>query len=251
MTTLQDCVAWCNERVRLTQVKDFPPAENGLQIENNGRVTKIGAAVDAGLIPFQKSAQLGIDFLIVHHGLYWNNPKPLTAHNYRKIKSALDNNLAVYSSHLPLDAHPEIGNNALIAAALGLNVVDWFLPYEGVNIGAIAEFQADRSILSEKLKKLFPSTFQSMEFGSKPLHRIAIASGSGQAALEQLRPLGIDTLITGELRQQHYNLAQELALNLYPCGHYATETFGVKALASELAKKMNLPWEFISMDCPL
>ena len=117
MPSLQEIVAFCDQRTRRAEITDFDGAYNGLQLENDGTVSKIGAAVDAGTLPFQAAIEQGIDFLICHHGLYWTPPIPLTGSNHQKIKLALDNNLAVYGSHLPLDCHPEIGNNALLAIA--------------------------------------------------------------------------------------------------------------------------------------
>ena len=250
MPKLADIVAYCDQRIRLTQVKDFDGAYNGLQVENNGEVSKIAAAVDAGTLPFKQAVADGIDFLICHHGLFWNKPIPLVGSDYTKVKTALDGNLAVYGAHLPLDCHPEIGNNALLADALGLHKVDTFLNYEGNDMAVIAEGPSGgRDELAGKLQKLFPTTYQGIEYGSEQVQRVAILSGSGQSAVPQLKANGVDTLITGELRQHHFNMAQELELNLYPCGHYATEVFGVKALAAEVAEKFSLEWTFIEQDC--
>ena len=251
MAKLCDIVQWCDQRVRRTEIKDFAGADNGLQIENDGEVTRIGAAVDAGLVPFGKAIEHKVDFLIVHHGLGWTPPFPLTSHRYEKIKLAMDNNLAVYSCHLPLDAHPQIGNNALLAEALGLAIENWFVVYEGTPIAAIAEAPTSRSELAASLKKLFPETYQAIEAGSDKPERVAILTGSGRSALDYMEAEGIDTLITGELRQEHFNIAQERGFNLYPCGHYATETFGVRQLAKEAAAHFKLESEFIATGCPL
>lgn len=252
MPNLSDIVAFCDARTRRAEIKDFGGAYNGLQLENNGEVTKIGAAVDAGQLPFAAAVAAKVDFLICHHGLFWTPPIPVTGTNYTKIKTALDGNLAVYGAHLPLDAHPEIGNNALLAEALGLERLGSFLPYEGNDIGTIAAAPAGgRRELAEKLKALFPNTYQGIEYGSEQPERIGILTGSGQSAVSELKANGLDTLITGELRQHHFNLGQELGLNLYPCGHYATEVFGVKALAAEVAQKFGLDCKFIEQPCLL
>ena len=163
----------------------------------------------------------------------------------------MDNDLAVYGSHLPLDCHPEIGNNAVIASKLGLEPVRGFLPFENINIGLIVKNRFSRSKLKNKLNNLFPAGFHSIEYGTEEPSKIAILSGSGQSAVEKLLDEEVDTLITGELKQQHFNYAQENKLNLYICGHYATETFGVDKLAQQVAKKFNLPYEFIDIPCPL
>jgi dinuclear metal center YbgI/SA1388 family protein len=251
MISTEDIVKFCNQRTNLSEIKDFPGAFNGLQIQNSGSVSKIGASVDAGLVPFQNAISKKIDFIITHHGIFWTPPIPLTGPAYEKTKLCIDHNLAVYGSHLPLDCHPEIGNNAILAQKLQLEPIASFLPYEGVDIGLITENNQSRKDLANRLNSLFPKGIHSMEFGSETPSTIAILTGSGQSAVDKILDAGADTLITGELKQQHFNLAQELKLNLYACGHYATETFGVDALAREVATKFDLPYEFIETECPL
>lgn len=251
MVTLEAITAYCDRRTGRESVVDFPGARNGLQFSNSGRITKIGAAVDAGMVPFQKATEAGVDFLIVHHGLFWSAQEPVTGLTYEKYRHLFEHNLAVYSSHLPLDAHPEIGNNACIAHKLGLKPIEHFLEHEGTKIGLIAEAPESRDELSKRLKALFPKTFTAIEFGSIKPQRIGISSGSGVQVIGELKASGLDTLITGELRQHQFNIAQEEKFNLYPCGHYATEVFGVQELAKEVANYFNLPWEFIATDCPL
>jgi len=251
MVYLNEVVVFCDTRVNKENIPDFPGAWNGLQIENMGEITKVGAAVDAGLVPFRMAIEKGVDLLICHHGLFWTPPTPITGSNYEKIKLCLDNNLAVYSSHLPLDCHPEIGNNALLASKLGLEPNSTFLPYQGTDIGLITTSSYDRNELVDRLTDLFPRGFQAMEFGIGKPEKIAILTGSGQSAVDQILPAGADTLITGELKQHHFNMAQELELNLYACGHYETEKFGVDSLAQEIAQQYKLDYEFIETHCPL
>lgn len=251
MTKLSEIIEYCDKIIKTSNFSDFPGAMNGLQVQNSGKVLKIGAAVDAGLKPFLMAADKDINLLIVHHGLFWSPLQPVTENNYHKLKILFDNDIALYSSHLPLDAHPELGNNAVIAQKLGLKVIDRFLNYEGQQIGIIAKAPESRKLLSQMLKGLFPKNFQAIEFGSKNPKKIAISSGSGNMVVPEIKKLGIDTLITGELRQNHFNYAQEEELNLYPCGHYATEIFGVQALAHDVSQKFNIPWEFIETNCIL
>lgn len=251
MALLNDILEYCEERIQTSQITDFPGAQNGLQIQNNGTVKKVGAAVDAGLVPFEKAIEAGVDFLIVHHGLFWSPPYPITGPLYNKYKLCFENNLAIYGAHLPLDCHKEIGNNAILAKHLNLNQLEWFHEYEGNPIGLIAEGGISRHELKSRLKDLFPAGIKSIEKGSEAPERIAILTGSGESAVNELKSVGVDTLITGELKQHHFNLAEEIGLNLYLGGHYATETFGVSALASEIAAQFGLDWEFIQTDCPL
>lgn len=247
---LDDLVRYCDTRTRRAAFKDAPGACNGLQVANNGRVTKIGAAVDAGVVPFQNAAALGIDFLIVHHGMYWDMPRPLTGPVYDRVATLVRANCALYSNHLPLDAHPQIGNNALLARQLGLKPTRKFLVRDGEAIGCIADAKVTRSALRAKLEKLYPRVI-AIECGRAAPRAIAFCSGSGNSAVPELGREGVDTLVTGELREEWFNRAQEEKLNLYLCGHYATEVHAVRALATEVAKKFRLPWEWVATDNPL
>jgi len=248
--TLSNLVAYCDDRTRRDAFKDAPAAFNGLQVANSGRATKIGAAVDAGVVPFQLAAAAGVDFLIVHHGMYWEMPRPLTGPVYDRVATLIRADCALYSSHLPLDAHPELGNNALLARQLGLIPARGWLPNDGGPVGAIAPYAAPRATLRAKLESLYPRVI-AIEYGSSAPAEVAFCSGSGNSALASLGDTGCDTLVTGELREEHFNFAQEQKLNLYLCGHYATEVHAVRALAAELSAKFNLPWEFIATENPL
>jgi dinuclear metal center YbgI/SA1388 family protein len=250
MAKLQDLVRYCDQRTRRAAFKDAPGAFNGLQVANDGRVTKIGAAVDAGVVPFRLAAAAGVDFLIVHHGMYWDMPRPLTGPVYERVATLITANCALYSNHLPLDGHPQIGNNALLARQLGLKPTRPFMVREGEPIGCIADSRIARAALRAKLEKNYTRVI-AIEHGSASPRGVAFCSGSGNGAIAELAPAGVDTLVTGELREEWFNRAQEEKLNLYLCGHYATEVHAVKALAAELAKKFKLPWEFIATENPL
>lgn len=250
MQTLQVIADYCDERTARKSVVDFPGAVNGLQFANGGNVSKIGAAVDAGLRVFEEAARRGIDFLIVHHGMFWSAQQPVTGTVYEKFKTCMDAGLAVYGCHLPLDAHREIGNNAVLARELGLDVLEWGLEFNGTAFAAICR-GVPRRELSARLRRLFPKTFKAIECGEENPERVAILSGSGNAAVPALRGLGCGTLITGEIKEENFVRAQDENLNLYPCGHYATERFGVCALAAELSEKFSLPWEFVGFENPL
>jgi dinuclear metal center YbgI/SA1388 family protein len=247
---LDDLVLYCDQRTRRSAFKDAPGAFNGLQVANRGRVTRIGAAVDAGAVPFQKAVAAGVDFLIVHHGMFWDMPRPLTGGVYQRVAALIQGDCALYSNHLPLDGHPEIGNNALLARQLGFKPTRPFLVRDGAAIGRIADTRIERTALKARLAKHYERVI-AIECGAKTISGVAFCSGSGNSAVPELGPAGVDTLITGELREEWFNRAQEEKLNLYLCGHYATEVHAVKALAAELAKKFKLPWEFIATENPL
>lgn len=250
MASLQSIVDYCDERTARARVVDFPGAVNGLQFANGGNVSKIGAAVDAGLRVFEEAARRGIDFLIVHHGMFWQPQQPVTGTVYEKFKTCFDAGLAVYGCHLPLDAHREIGNNAVLARELGLEILEWGLEFNGTAFAAVCK-GIPRRELASRLRNLFPDTFKAVECGGENPERVAILSGSGNAAVPSLLKLGCDTLVTGEIKEENFVRAQDERLNLYPCGHYATERFGVCALAAELSEKFSLPWEFVGFENPL
>lgn len=250
MAPLAEIISFCDQITDRSGIADFPGANNGLQLENDGSVKAVAAAVDAGRVPFEKAIESGSELLIVHHGMFWNAPESYSGGLYRKLKLAMSGNLAVYSSHLPLDANREFGNNRLLANALDLEPDEWFLPYEGTEIALLTNGLA-RDDLKERLHAEFNDAVTAIEFGSDHPQRIAILTGSGRSALSHLKANGTDTLITGELRQEHFNLAQEEGFNLYLCGHYATERYGVTALAEKIASRFNLPHSFIPTNCPL
>ena len=249
---LSEVVEFLDEFCGVSKMRDFPPAHNGLQFENSGNITRIAAAVDAGGAEIGIAAHLGANLLIVHHGLFWNPPEPVVGGVYEKVKTLIDGDIAVYSVHLPLDAHDTVGNNVLIASALSLKIVDRCFECEGAKIGVVAEApKGGRAELASKLAGLFPNTYKEIAFGSANPERIAICSGSCGDAVPHLREIGIDTLVCGELRQRHFTMAQEMRLNLYPCGHYATERFGAAALGELVAEKFGLKCSFIEMQNPL
>ncbi len=249
--SLAQAVAFCDTLTSRKKIADFEGAVNGLQCANrSGAVTHIGAAVDAGLAAFERAAFAGVDFLIVHHGLFWTNPVPLTGVNFKRVDALMAQNIALYGSHLPLDAHKDFGNSATIARLLSLKISKWELPYEGTPLVPTVTSCPARTALRSKLEKLFPRTL-AIEKGPARPKKIAVVSGSGAGVMPHLKEIGVDTLVTGELRQAHYAQAEDEGLNLYCCGHYATEVFGVQALAQRLGKKFDLPWTWIGSDCPL
>lgn len=250
MASLDDLVTFCNERTRLTAYHDAPGAWNGLQVANSGTVTKIGAAVDAGLVPFRQATAAGVDFLIVHHGMYWDMPQRITGPVYDRMKTLISRNCALYSNHLPLDGHPEIGNNTLLAKQLGLTPDQPFMLIEGEPVGYSAPWTGTRSDLQAALESHYERVVP-INCGSAQPDRIAFCSGSGNSAMKELIKTGIDTMVTGELREEWFTVAQECGINVFLCGHYATEVHAVQALAAEVAAKFDLPWAFIETDNPL
>jgi dinuclear metal center YbgI/SA1388 family protein len=243
--SLLSIVRYCDRTLKTDEFIDWPGAVNGLQVENNGQVGKIAAAVDASAATIRKAIDAGADLLIVHHGLFWGPAHPWVGKRYELLKLILDHNLAVYSSHLPLDAHPQIGNNVQLAKALGLRQLKPFFLEKGRPIGVQARAHIPRLDLERRLAEVLQGEARVIPGGPEICHSIGIVTGGAGDELRKAHEEGVDTFITGEGRHWTYALAEELGLNVFYGGHYATETFGVQALAALLSGKFDLPWEFI------
>lgn len=242
---LKTIVAHCDKLLRTREIKDYDGAANGLQVENRGHVTRIAAAVDATLATIRLAIQARADLLIVHHGLFWSPTHPWTGKRYEMLRLLLENNLAIYSSHLPLDTHPKLGNNVLLCTALGLRNLKPFFPCEGQTIGFQATTRISRDDLFRRLRHAVNGEVKMIPGGPKICGRIGVVTGGAGNKLKQAAEEGVDTFITGEGAHWTYGVAEELGLNVFYAGHYATETFGVKALAAHLSKKFKVPWTFI------
>ena len=245
MPALHSIVQQLDRTLRTSEIADYPGAWNGLQIENSGTVKKVAAAVDACEAVIAEAVARGVSLLLVHHGLFWSGVQPLTGHVRRKVKAALDADLAIYSSHLPLDLHPTLGNNALLAKALGFKRCAPFLEMKGQPVGVQTRAVLSLEELARRLERTLGSAPHVAPGGPAKTARIGIVTGGAGGEVAQAAAAGVDTFITGEGPHHSYTLAEELGVNVFYAGHYATETFGVRALAAHVAQKFRVPWEFI------
>ena len=236
---------YCDRILRTKEVRDYEGAVNGLQVENRGHVTRIAAAVDASLATVKLAMAAGADLMIVHHGLFWSPPNPWTGKKYELLQLLVENNLAVYSSHLPLDAHPRLGNNARLCAALGLKKLKPFFLSHGRFIGFQTSEKIPRADLARRLERATGAKPRILPGGKSICEKIGVVTGGAGGDLKQAAEEGVDTFITGEGPHWTYSQAEESGINVLYGGHYATETFGVKALAAHLSMKFKLPWEFL------
>lgn len=243
--SLSTVVRACDRWLTPGKFTDWDGAVNGLQCENRGAVTRIAAAVDASLATVRLAIAARADLLVVHHGLFWGPSHPWTGKRYELLRLLVENNLAVYSSHLPLDAHPKLGNNALLCAALGLRRLRPFFATKGRAIGWQAVTKISREALAQQLTLVLGAPPKLLPGGPDTCRRIGVVTGGAGAELKQAASEGVDTFITGEGPHWTYALAEELGLNVFYGGHYATETFGVKALAADLSAKFRVPWTFL------
>ena len=248
MPSLSDIVSYIDHFLRIREVGDWDNALNGLQIENSGRVTRIGAAVDVSTRVLSEAGKKNVDFLIVHHGLFWPGLQPVTRSLRRQLQLAFENDMALCSAHLPLDIHPEVGNNAQLVAAVGLKSAQPFLEEKGQPVGLKTRASMPRNELVRKLRKALNGPVKVFDFGPKQVRSIGVVTGAAGSEIYRVAEENIDTFITGEAPHSAAVAAEELGINLLLGGHYATEVFGVKALAAHLSKRFRIPWEFI--DCP-
>jgi dinuclear metal center YbgI/SA1388 family protein len=248
MTSLAKIIDYTNDFLRIREIGDWDNALNGLQIENSGDVTRIGASVDASTRVLTAAAKQNVDLLIVHHGLFWQGLQPVTGALHRQLELAFENNIALYSAHLPLDLHSEVGNNAQLAAMLGLTSIQPFFEEKGRLIGVKACVSLPRDEVDRKLQKALTGPVKAFMFGPKKTGTIGIITGGAGSEIYKVAQEGIDTFITGEAPHWAAVAADELGMNLMLGGHYATEVFGVKALVAHLSKRFKMPWAFI--DCP-
>lgn len=244
-TPLREIIRQCDRLLRPQTFGDWDGAVNGLQVGNRGRVTRLAAAVDASLATVKLAITAKADLLVVHHGLFWSPTHPWTGKRHELIRLLVEHNLAVYSSHLPLDAHPQLGNNAQLCAALGFKKLKPFFESKGRRIGWKTETKISRDVLAQKLADALGSAPKVLPGGDAVCRRIGVVTGGAGAELRQAAAEGVDTFITGEGPHWTFALAEELGLNVFYGGHYATETFGVKALAAELSKRFKVPWVFL------
>ena len=242
---LSAIVQYCDRTLRTKEIGDYDHVANGLQVENRGSVSRIAATVDASLATIKLAIEAKVDLLIVHHGLFWSPQQPWTGKKYELIRLLIENDLAVYSSHLPLDAHPKLGNNAQLGAALGLKHLKPFFPSHGGLIGLKTRQRISRAELGVRLQRALGSKPLLIPGGNSMCECIGVVTGSAGDGLKECVADGVDTLITGEGPHWTYAMAEELGINVFHGGHYLTETFGVKALAAELSRKFKVPWEFL------
>src|SRR5215211_8701879 len=245
MASLSEIVSYTDRFLHIHDVSDWDNALNGLQIENSGQVTRIGAAVDVSTRVLAEAQKRDVDLLIVHHGLFWPGLQPVRGALRRQLRIAFENDVALYSAHLPLDIHARVGNNAQLVVALGLKSPRPFLEEKGQPVGLKIRASLPRSGLVRKLQKALNGPVKVFGFGPKRTRAIGIVTGAAGSEIYRVADEGIDTFITGEAPHWAAVAAEELDVNLVLGGHYATEVFGVKALAARLSKQFGVPWEFI------
>jgi dinuclear metal center YbgI/SA1388 family protein len=223
-------------------------SNNGLQLANSGTVSRVLTGVDASLRLLQEAAARGADCVVCHHGLSWGDSlKRLTGLNHRLVSFAIEHDIAVYAAHLPLDAHPRYGNNAQLCKALGLTRLTPAFAYHGETIGFAASYAKaiPFEIFCDLVRKAVNPDLRALAFGSRTVKTVGVVSGGASDMIGQSADLGLDAYLTGEPSLLGYNLAENLMQNVIFAGHYATETFGVHALAALITRRLKLPTDFV------
>lgn len=242
---LSEIVSYLDEYLKTKTIPDS--SLNGLVLENSGNVKKIGLAVDFNFPVIELAIKEGINLIIFHHGPYWGQPLPITGPIYKRFKALIENDIAIYVSHLPLDIHPEVGNNAVAMQLLGFDNVEEFGEYHGIKLGKkfrlqiLTKFDDLIALLTEKIAK----PLLCWKFGKDEIQTGAFASGDAVSLLPEAIENNLDVLIVGEPRHYSYSLAKDAGINVVFMGHYQSETLGLRALGEHLKTRFNLPIVFL------
>ena len=244
---LNELVRYCDERLESATFEDYCP--NGLQVEAGEDVTKIVSGVTASLAQIEAAVANGADVLLVHHGYFWKGePAPLTGMKGRRVRLLMQSGISLLAYHLPLDAHPELGNNAGLGRALGIagqplapNSLVW-----GGDLDAVTDGTGLAELIGERLQRE-PLVLNA----DKPIRRVAWCTGAAQGYISQAADAGYDAFVSGEVSEQTLHLARELGIAYFAAGHHATERFGVMSLGDELATQFGMAHRFIDLDNPV
>jgi dinuclear metal center YbgI/SA1388 family protein len=247
MAARDDILEYAREVLDLDAYHDYGPM--GLQVVGAEEVTKIAAGVSSSRELFERAAQSDAQLLIVHHGLFWeNDPRIVDPQLKARLQALFDGDVTLAAYHLALDAHPEIGNNALLAGLLGIDsrerVLEW-------GFGGRLEPAVGLDELASRLERATGQKPQVFDGGPDPIERVAVITGGAARLFPQIAALGYDAYVTGEPAEPTLHAARELGTHFLAGGHYATETFGIKALAVKLAERFDLEWEFLDLPNPV
>ncbi len=243
---LDEIVDYLDAYLRVAEIPDEAGALNGLQVENSGQVTSIVVAVDASQRTIDRvvaECDSGA-LLLVHHGLFWDGNQPIAGRRYRRVKALLDHDIALYSAHIPLDAHPEVGNNAVLARMLGILDPVPFDDYRGTPFGASGHLIMSRDRLVELVTEVLGAPVHLIAGGPETTTRVGVITGGAGGRIGAAARAGLDTFVTGEGAHHTTFDALECGVNVLYAGHYATETVGVKALAEHLGHRFGMRWNF-------
>jgi dinuclear metal center YbgI/SA1388 family protein len=247
MARRDDIVDFARELLDLDSYHDYGPM--GVQVVGADEVSKIAASVSSSLEAFRRTTEVGAQLLIVHHGLFWEgDPRVVDSAMRARLQTLFEGDITLAAYHLALDAHPEIGNNAIVARELGVQDPERFLEW---GFGGRLREPASVDVLAERLTEITGRAPQVFDGGPERIERVAVITGGGAKLIREAAASGYDAYITGEPAEPTLHLARELGIHFLAGGHYATETFGIRALAEKLAERFSLEWEFLDLPVPV
>jgi dinuclear metal center YbgI/SA1388 family protein len=251
VTELAEIAAFLDDVLQIATVPDYPGALNGVQLANRGEIDRIATAVDFSTAAINGAIDSGARLLLVHHGMFWGSPQPIVGHRYGRIRALIEHDIAVYSAHLPLDVHPELGNNALLAAKLGLEPSGGFASFQGRSIGLSGRADIPTRMLVDRvteLSKEFGGTLVATPFDPRQITRawgLCTGAGADSSTLGEAADRRLDTIIVGEGPHHTAVEARDRGIVVLYAGHYATETLGVRALGEAVAARFGVSSTFI------
>ena len=241
-----------NTLLNVELIKDYCP--NGLQVEGTNTINKVVTGVTASMALIEQAIAEKADALVVHHGYFWKNETSvIRGIKYQRIKALLENNINLFAYHLPLDVHPQLGNNAQLANLLaidGVNAVESVSPLGVLMQGKLATAIAASDFSQQISEKLQRQCLHIAPIGDKPIQRVAWCTGGGQDFIEQAAEQGVDAFISGEISEKTTHIAREMNIHYFAAGHHATERYGVKSLAEYINNNLAIDAKFIDVDNP-
>ncbi len=247
---LSQLIDYLDEYLSIDEVPDAPVALNGLQVEGTRDVRTIATATDACTATIREAIDREADLMIVHHGLFWGGLQPLTGVRMRPFKALIDHGMALYSAHLPLDVHPEVGNNAVLLNRLGFEPSGRFGTDDELELGLWAEVDIRRHELIGRIQGLLGHHVLGIAQGPDHISRLGLVTGGAGKFIHEAHERDLDAFITGEAKHPEAVAAEEYGVNLILGGHYATETFGPHALGEHLRERFDLAHTFIDHPFP-
>lgn len=240
-----DLVAYLDNYLQINEIADYGP--QGLQVEtDNEEINRIALSVDVSPMIIETAVSWQADLLLVHHGILWRDVERIAGPLAARVRPMMRHGLNLYAAHLALDAHPEVGNNAVLAQLLDVDISDWWCAPTGTPIGIVGPLATETPLAQfvEKVNGQLNTSATVLAQGPDVVKQVAIVSGFGADKIAEAKTLGIDTFLTGETSHQNYWLAADFGLNIIYAGHYATETVGVQALGKHLSDKYGLELKF-------
>ena len=251
MITLNELVSYTNGLLNSAAFQDYCP--NGLQVEGRAQVRKLVSGVTASQALVEAAVEAGADALLVHHGYFWKGEDPcVTGMKRRRLSKLLAADMSVLAYHLPLDAHPELGNNAQLGTRLGLSAEGWFGEAHGPAIACYATLPEvlTAAAVAQRIATALGRDPLFIAGGDHPIERIGWCTGAAQGYIEAAASLGLDAFISGEISEPTVHVARECGIHYFAAGHHATERYGVRALGTHLAERFGLEHLHVDMDNP-